>query len=267
MDRMTSHAVLLLLGGYVLQVALTDAHLAYVQGGFRPFLLVAALVLVAVSLLGLLRGWRARRAEDEHGHEIPGHEVPGHEVAGHEVPGHEAHGDGHAHAHGAPGVAWLLVMPAVVLALVAPPALGSFTVARQTTPAEVPAGPVADSLGPDDEGQDYRTLPLVQYRWRALHEDVSPLEGRQVRLTGFVVPREGGGWYVARIRISCCAADAVGVTVVVDGPQGDLAPDQWVEVVGTWAPPVTHPSLGFPEAVIAPVSVRPIDPPADQYLG
>ncbi|MGY1771578.1 TIGR03943 family putative permease subunit [Blastococcus sp. SYSU D00813] len=252
MDRMTSHAVLLLLGGYVLQVALSDAHLAYVQGGFRPFLLIAAAVLVAVSLLGLLRAWRTRRA--------PAADDDPDEEADH-------HGHDHGHGHGAPRVAWLLVLPAVVLALVAPPALGSFTVARQTTPAEVPEGAVADALGPDDEGQDFRTLPLPQYRWRALHDDVSPLEGRQIRLTGFVVPREGGGWYVARIRISCCAADAVGVTVVVDGPQGDLPADQWVEVIGTWAPPVTHPSAGFPEAVIAPVTVRPIDPPADTYAG
>ena len=241
MDRMTSHAVLLLLGAYVLQVALTDAHLAYVQAGFRPFLLVAAAVLIAVALLGLFRAWRSRREHADH------------------------HDD--AHGHGAPRVAWLLVAPAAVLALVAPPALGSFTVARQTPPAELPGGVTATPIGPDDPGQEYRTLPLVGYQLRALAEDSSAFEGRRIRLTGFVSPREGGGWYVSRIAISCCAADAVGITVVVDGEPGDLAPDQWVEVIGTWAPPVPHPSGGWPEAVIAPVSVRPIDPPADTYVG
>jgi uncharacterized repeat protein (TIGR03943 family) len=244
-DRMTSHAVLLLLGGYVLQVALTDAHLAYVQAGFRPFLLIAAAVLIAVALLGLLRAWRSRRPDDDPG---------------------ATHDDGHDHS-GAPRVAWLLVVPAMVLALVAPPALGAFTVARQTQPAEMPAGAPTVRLGPDDEGQGFRTLPLIQYRWIALDDDTSILEGRRVRLIGFVTPREGGGWYVSRIQISCCAADAVGITVVVDGDRGDLAADQWVEVIGTWAPPVTHPTHGFPEAVIAPASVRPIDPPAHTYLG
>ena len=241
MDRMTQHAVLLLLGAYVLQVALTDAHLAYVQAGFRPFLLIAAAVLIAVAPLGLIRAWRSRR---EHA---------------------DSHADGHG--HGAPRVAWLLVAPAAVLALVAPPALGSFTVARQTPPAELPGGVTATPIGPDDPGQEYRTLPLVGYQLRALAEDSSAFEGRRIRLTGFVSPREGGGWYVSRIAISCCAADAVGIIVVVDGEQGDLAPDQWVEVIGTWAPAVTHPSGGWPEAVIAPVSVRPIDPPADTYVG
>lgn len=246
MDRMTGHAVLLLLGSYVLQVAVSDAHLAYVQGGFRPFLLVAAVVVIAVALLGLLRSWRQRRA-DGHG------------------AGEDDHGDGHG--HDAPRVAWLLVAPAAVLALVAPPALGAFTVARQTQPAEMATGEPVPELGPDDPGQTHRTIPLVQYRYRALQEDTTALAGRQLRLTGFVTPREGGGWYVARIAISCCAADAVGITVVVDGEQGELAPDQWVEVIGTWAPSVTHPMAGWPEAVIDPVSVRPIDPPADTYLG
>ncbi len=43
--------------------------------------------------------------------------------------------------------------------------------------------------------------------------------------------------------------------------------DQWVEVIGTYAAPVPHPSHGYPQAVITPVSVRPVDPPADTYAG
>ncbi|MGY1814562.1 TIGR03943 family putative permease subunit [Blastococcus sp. SYSU D00820] len=237
---MTQHAVLLLLGAYVLQVGLTDAHLAYVQGGFRPFLLIAAVVLLAVGLLGIVRSWRRSRAR----------------------------ADEHDHGHGAPRVAWLLVLPALVLALVAPPALGSFTVARQTqaAPPEPESAPVA-YLGENDPGEDHRTLPLNNYRLRALAEDTSVLEGRLVRLTGFVSPRDGGGWYVSRIAISCCAADALGITVVVDGDRGDLPPDQWVEVIGRYAPPQPHPVAGYPEAVIEPVSVTRIDPPADTYEG
>ncbi|MGY2065304.1 TIGR03943 family putative permease subunit [Blastococcus sp. SYSU DS0619] len=234
---MTQHVVLLLLGAFVLQVALTDAHLAYVRAGFRPFLLIAAGVLLVVGLLGLLRWWRARRATAD---------------------------DMHAHGHHAPPVSWLLLLPAVVLALVAPPALGAFTVTRQSQPADLPAGAAAD-MGPDDPGQDHVTVPVNTYRLAALGDDASTLEGRRIRLTGFVTPRQGGGWYVSRIAIACCAADAVGITVVVDGARGDLAVDQWVEVIGTWALPARHPAGDYPEAVIDPVSVRPIDPPADTY--
>jgi uncharacterized repeat protein (TIGR03943 family) len=240
---MTQHAVLLLLGAYVLSVAVTDAHLAYVQGGFQPVLLLAAVVLLAVALLGLLRSWRrARRAVETHEPAVV--------------------------EHHAPPASWLLLLPTAVLALVAPPALGAFTVSRQTQPAELPAEttPVAD-LGPNDPGRAHRTLGLQEYRVLALAADTSALEDRAVRLTGFVTPREGGGWYVSRVAIACCAADAVGVTVVVDDAQGDLTPDQWVEVIGTWAPPERHPSADYREAVIEPESVRRIHPPADTYEG
>ena len=243
MSRMTGHAVLLLLGCYVLQVAWTDAHLAYVQGGFRPFLVAAAVVLLALGVAGVVR-------------ERPGRERP---AAGDD----HGHDHGHEHGHG-PRVAWLMLAPVAVLLLVAPPALGSFTAARQPQQV-VAAAPVAVGIGPDDPGEDFRTLPLSAYAIRALAEDTSALEGRRVRLTGFVTPREGGGWYVSRIAIQCCAADAVALTVVVDGPQGDLAADQWVDVVGTWAPPVPHPGRGWPEAVLAPDTVTPIDPPAAPY--
>ena len=242
MDRMTSSLLLLLLGGVTLRVALTDAHLAYVQGGFRPFLVAAAVVLLALGVVGVVRarpGRAADAADDgDHGHD-------------------------HDHGHG-PRVAWLLLAPVAVLLLVAPPALGSFTAARQNQQV-VAEQPVAIGLGPDDPGQDHKTLPLSAYAIRAVAEDTSALDGRRVRLTGFVTPREGGGWYVTCSAIQCRAADAVAFTVVVDGPQGDLPPDQWVDVVGTWAPPVPHPTRGWPEPVISPVSVTPVDPPADTY--
>ncbi len=239
MDRLTSSLLLVLLGGVTLRVSLTDAHLAYVQGAFRPFLVAAAVVLLALGVAGAVRARPGR--------------------AGPAADGHAA--DGHGHG---PRVVWLLLAPVAVLLLVAPPALGSFTAGRQ--PQQVVAEePVAVGLGPDDPGQDHTTLPLSAYAIRALAEDTSAFEGRQVRLTGFVTPREGGGWYVSRIQIQCCAADAVAFTVVVDGPQGDLAADQWVDVVGTWAPPVPHPTRGWDEPVIDPVSVTPVDPPADTY--
>ena len=247
MDRLTSSLLLVLLGGVTLRVALTDAHLAYVQGGFRPFLVAAAVVLLVLGVAGVVRARPGRAAPpaDEHVDD-------------------DGHDHGHDHGHGVPRVVWLLVAPVAVLLLVAPPALGSFTAGRQ--PQQVVAEePVAVGLGPDDPGQEYKTLPLSAYAIRALADDTSAFEGRQVRLTGFVTPREGGGWYVSRIQIQCCAADAVAFTVVVDGPQGDLAADQWVDVVGTWAPPVPHPTRGWPEPVISPVALTPVDPPADTY--
>jgi len=241
-DRLTQLAVLLLLGGVTLAVALGDAHLAYVQPGFRPLLLLAAAVLLLLGLIGVVRA--RSRPDVEAGA-----------------------GGGHDHAHVAPRVAWLLLLPVAVLLLVAPPALGSFTAARQAQQVQAPVEPPVGGMGPNDPGEQHRTMALLDYSLHALAADTSALDGRIVRLTGFVTPREGGGWYVSRIGIKCCAADAVAFTVVVDAPQGDLAADQWVEVIGSWAPPQPHPSGGYPEAVITPRSVTPIEAPANTYQG
>ncbi|MGY1820897.1 TIGR03943 family putative permease subunit [Geodermatophilus sp. SYSU D00079] len=239
---MTQFAVLLLLGGVTLSVALGDAHLAYVQPGFRPLLLLAAGVLLLLGLVGVVRARSHRDA-----------------AAGGTA--------GHDHGHAAPRVAWLLLLPVAVVLLVAPPALGSFTAARQAQQIEAPTRPPAGGIGQDDPGEDHRTMTLLDYSHHALAVDTSALEGRLVRLTGFVTPRDGGGWYVSRIAISCCAADAVAFTVVVDAPQGDLAADQWVEVIGSWAPPQPHPGGGYPEAAISPRSVTTIDAPSNTYQG
>ncbi|MGY1688756.1 TIGR03943 family putative permease subunit [Geodermatophilus sp. SYSU D01105] len=247
MDRLTRYLLLVLLGGITLRVALTDAHLAYVQAGFRPLLLGAAVVLLVLGLVGVVRERPRAQAA-----------APPEETAAPRE---------HDHGHGSPRVGWLLLLPVAVLLLVAPPALGSFTVARQAQQVVVPEDRQAVAIGPDDPGTDHRTMTLFDYSLHALAADTGDLDGRLIRLVGFVTPREGGGWYVSRIGISCCAADAVAFTVVVDAPQGDLAADQWVEVVGTWAPPRPHPAAGYPEAVISPRSVTPVDAPADTYQG
>lgn len=237
MNRLVQQLLLVLVGGFALAVGLGDAYLRYVQAGFRPLLLAAAAVMVVVGITGMVRGRRGRAHEDEHEH-------PG------------------------PRVAWLLVLPVVVLILVPPSALGSYVAAKQAQPVVVPETEQhPGDLGPDDPGTDYRTLSLLEYSLRALAEDSSSLDGRRVKLAGFVTPREGGGWYISRIMIKCCAADAVPVNVVVEEPRGDLAADQWVEVIGVTAPAEPHPTAGYPEPVIDPHSVTPVDRPADTYEG
>jgi uncharacterized membrane protein YcgQ (UPF0703/DUF1980 family) len=58
-----------------------------------------------------------------------------------------------------------------------------------------------------------------------------------VELTGFVTPRpQGGGWQVTRLKMACCAGDAIPFPVVVHGLKRPPA-DAWVRVVGTWRPP------------------------------
>jgi uncharacterized repeat protein (TIGR03943 family) len=251
-ERLTQNLLLVLLGGITLRVALTDAHLAYVQAGFRPLLVGAGAVLLLLGAVGAVRDWPLRLPDED--------ESDGDEGR------HHDHGHDHA-THGPPRIAWLLVLPVAVLLLVAPPALGAYTAERQAQPVVVPQADPGSywRLGPDDEGTDYRSMTLLEYSMYALGGGDEALRGRSVRLTGFVLPRGDGTWSIARIRISCCAADAVPVTVVVDGDRGNLRADQWVQIVGTWGPASTHPSGGYPEPVIVPREVRVIDAPTSPY--
>lgn len=259
MDRVTQFLMLILLGGITLHVALTDAYLAYVQPGFRPLLVLSAVVLLVLGLIGAVVDRPRRPSVDDGTEDLT-------ENAAEDVAAPHAHVE-EDHGHHAPRVAWLLLLPIAVLLLVAPPALGSFTASRQAQQVAPPAEPVGPTLGENDPGTDHRTLPVRTYSWLAIAPDTSVLEGRQIRLVGFVTPREGSGWYVTRIGINCCAADATAYTVTVDAPPGGLAPDQWVEVVGTYAPPQANPARGYPEPVIDPLTVTPIDPPSNTYEG
>ncbi|KQS71517.1 TIGR03943 family protein [Modestobacter sp. Leaf380] len=242
MSRLAQHLLLVLLGGVTLRVSLSEAYLAYVQAGFRPLLVAAGAVVLAVGLLGLVR----------------------------DRPGRDA-GPGQAHEHGGPRVAWLLLAPVAVLLVVAPGPLGAFTAQRQTAPVSAPPpGDVPLGIGPDDPGESWRTMTLAGYSVRTQQSDTAPLRDRRIRLVGFLSPRDGGGWYVTRIRIACCAADALAVRVVLEGPDADellagRSADDWVEVVGTYAPSREHPTLGYPEPVLDPDAVATVPAPVDGY--
>lgn len=237
--RTTQHLLLALLGAVTLAVSLGDAHLAYVQAGFRPLLVLAGLVVLGVGLAGILHRAPRRRDVDQ------------------------------PHGSDGPRVGWLLFLPVAVLLVVAPGPLGAYTAARHAAPVVTEEADRPLGIGLDDPGEDFRTLSLTSYTVRTQQSDTSPLQDRQIRLVGFLSPREDGGWYVTRIRIACCAADALAVRVALEGPADDVlvgaVADQWIEVVGTYAPSLTQPSMGYPEPVLAPVAVQEIPPPTDGY--
>lgn len=130
------------------------------------------------------------------------------------------------HRHSGVG-AWLLVLPVLAIYLVAPPALGADSVIRAG--ARSVARPVAS----------FAPLPRVGVVSISVSElvaravwDAGSLRGRRVALTGFVV-HEGAAEYVARLVITCCAADATPMKVALTGGSaGSLPDDQWVRVVG-----------------------------------
>jgi uncharacterized repeat protein (TIGR03943 family) len=238
-NRQAQAVVLLLVGGAILRASLTDLYLRYVKEGLRPFLIAAGVLLVASAVATLwyeLRSGRRTAAPAEHD-------------------------DGHGHSHAEPRVAWLLVLPVFALLLVAPPALGSYAANRAGTAlqetSDFPPLPAGDPV----------QIALVDYATRAVYDEGKSLTGRRVRVTGFVMVGDDGAPYLARMMLSCCAADARPVKIGLDGavPTG-LAADSWLEVVGRYSSRSTKDSVN--DGVIPYLDVeeaRSIAAPTNQY--
>lgn len=174
MNRDVQDTVLALLGATVLAVALTDVHLRYVKPSMQPLLVVAGVLLLAVGLFDASRE-REPAAGDE---AAPADALHAEAHA-------EAHDGAHEGEHAAPRTSWLLVLPVLVLVLVTPGALGSFSADRAPSrpPAEVSGFP---ELGPDRDGAV--DLSLTSFTSRVAYAPET-LEGRRVRVSGFVSPR------------------------------------------------------------------------------
>ncbi|MFC5753775.1 TIGR03943 family putative permease subunit [Actinomadura rugatobispora] len=230
MTKAAQNLLLIAIGAAVLWITLaTDEYLNYVKPWFRLPLVAAAAAMVVLGGAGLRREWR-EKPEDAHGHD---HE--------------DGHGHGHGHDHGGhdhggrgPRVAWLMCLPVLAIFIVAPPALGSYTASRDTGRQAQPPPPPAAGFGelPRTGGPVPMTMGEFIGRSYEAQTGQSPyLRGVPVQLTGFVTPRpKGGGWQVTRLKMACCAGDAVPFPVVVHGLERPPA-DAWVRVVGTWRPP------------------------------
>jgi uncharacterized repeat protein (TIGR03943 family) len=209
-NRQAQAIVMLLFGGAILKASLGDLYLRYVKEGLRPFLIAAGVLLVAAAIMTL---WYELRP-------VPSDRAPAHQ--------HEGH-DGHAHHE--PRVGWFLILPVLGLLLVVPPPLGSYaagqagTVLVQSSESDYPPLPPGDPA----------PVTLLDYASRAVFDSGRSLTGRNLRLTGFVTPGPDGQPMLARIVLSCCAADGRPIKVgLIGGNPVTAAPDTWVQVDGTY---------------------------------
>ncbi|WP_165977400.1 TIGR03943 family putative permease subunit [Nonomuraea diastatica] len=228
MSRQTQGAVLLVLGATLLSIsAFSTTYLNYVRPGFRPLLVGAGAVLAVLGLLSVVADLLGRSRGRDHGSRV----------------------------------AWLLAAPVFALVLITPPALGAFAARRDDgSPARSQTaahGALARS--------GVTELTLGEFIERAYAPSNPSLAGRKVRLIGFAVPGEGGrSWHLTRMRIRCCAADALALEVAVHGAPAP-AEDSWVAVTGTWVP---WPD-GVPDDYVVPelaaTEVTGIERPAEPY--
>ncbi|WP_432038879.1 TIGR03943 family putative permease subunit [Streptomyces cucumeris] len=255
MKRNIQVLLLLFLGVGLLHIALlTDLYLRYVRAGLRPALIASGVLLLALGAVSAAldgfpfdRPRTGRDRGDGHGH------------AGHDR-GHAGHG----HGGRGPRVAWLLYVPALTILFVAPPALGSYTASRDDAAAPRAPEPAAGgSLFPPLPRTGVVPMSLNDFTTRAVWDTGGTLKGRTVRLTGFVTPGRHGGWYISRLVINCCAADAQVRKVRVHGATAPRA-DTWVTVAGTWHP-TGKPGAGTASPALDVTAVRRVPEPADPY--
>ena len=243
MNRQAQAVIMLLLGGAVLRTTFTDTYLRYVKEGLRPFLIVAGALLVAAAVMTLwydLRGSRPGATDatpdDEHGKTGDG----------------DGHGHGHGHGHHEPRVGWLLLFPVLGLLLVVPPALGSYAAGQAGT---VLTAQSADSDYPPLPAGDPAPVSLLDYASRALFDSGKSLTGRNLLLTGFVTPGPDGQPMLARMVLTCCAADGRPIKVGLTGGTPVSVPaDTWVKVIGVYSDRTAKDSVN--KATVPYVEVR-----------
>lgn len=253
MNRIAQGLTLLLLGAAALTAtAPTDLYLNWVKADFGPFLIAAGAVTVLLGVLVVIAELRGE-SQDLHPSDASGVHAgdESHPGAEHHTSAHEhdravaaEYGDG-GHRHdpsGAPKVAWLLLLPVVAVFVIAPPALGSYTVestggSSGPPPQEAGSGGFEDALSEAGTGETV-SMAVQEFVMRAWIDENREMADREIELTGFAVPdEEGDGWYLARLQMACCAADAVvnRVEIVDDGPVPET--DTWWTVRGTWDEP------------------------------
>lgn len=214
MKRDVQSILLVLLGGALLRLSLSGAYQNYVKPSLGIYLTVSGVILAGLGIWSIARATFAPEPDEPND---PERDLD----------------DGHGHGAGGARTAWLLLLPVLTIFLIAPPPLGAFAADRSASsippPADSAAGlPALPKPDPVDIG-------VVDFALRAVWDDGKTLNGRTVRMVGFVTPAPGGGWYLTKMQISCCAADAQPFRIKAVGAPG-FPTDTWVQVVGSWVP-------------------------------
>jgi uncharacterized repeat protein (TIGR03943 family) len=233
--RETQNILLILLGGALLKLSFTDMYLRYVKAGLQPLLIAAGATMILLALLAIARDIKAGAKEPE------------------------PH-DGHEHKSSRSP--WMLLLPVLAVFLISPPALGADTVNRSDRNAAQESKSV-NGFAALPEGEVI-PLSLGEFVTRTAWDDSGSLDNRTVKLTGFVV-RKNDFTYVARLAISCCAADASPIKVRMTGTGFEtMATDQWVEVTGRVVPgSATKETAYVPTFTVS--AINPVATPADTY--
>ncbi|MBY8860465.1 TIGR03943 family protein [Nocardia sp. CA2R105] len=247
MNRAAQNFALLLIGAAVLKISLDGTFLRYVRPGLQPYLVASGVALLLLAAVAIVR-------------DIRGHDEP------------RDHADHHP---GRPQ--WPLLAPIAALLIIVPPALGASSVQSGATAA---AGIAAPASGggrvrfaplPAGPAPTIRMYDLID---RAAYDSSGELDRRQITVQGFVIRTEEDGsartdgthtgFDLARVVITCCAADAQTLRIHLDGAVTPLPDDTWVSVQGRVVPNSATPQDNMTPTVTV-TRMQMIPPPARVY--
>lgn len=239
LEQICTVATCLLLGGVALKLYFRDQLNLILAEDFRLPVMIFGVALLLFSIIRGITLWseagKLTNHEHDHGHDH-GHSHGHNHGHGH---GHD-HDDGHS--HGWAPVRFVVLLPVIVLGLLGMPNqkfLSAFTDYELRQSMGLTDKELADS--------EYRLLKgrsgeTITPRWDELFQASLPsgnrqaFEGKTARLKGQFYPLDNDrAFTVSRLKISCCAADAIPMKVRILSPEslsGLFQNHQWVEVTG-----------------------------------
>lgn len=188
--------LLAMFGAVLVRLAASDRLLFYVKPSSRPHVVAAGAVLLVVGSIHWLC------AAPNHGRSMP-------------------------------RSGWLVLLPVLAIAMVAPPPQGVLVGSPRGGPPGRPGGVVEMLHGPEPVAMQLSEL-VVRAAWAP-----ATLRGHVLRVLGFVASRHADALTLARLSITCCAADAQRDDIEVRLGDGVRAPPvpagSWLEITGRFA--------------------------------
>lgn len=226
MSRNAQSLLLVAAGAVLVWITVDGTYVRYVKESALPWILGSA---IALGVIGLVLLWADNEAKLAA--RILGEAELARRPA--RAPDHACDDHGHGRLSGV--VPWLLVLPLLALFLVQPRELGAYTAERTGSKSvEKPADEYA--YGPL-VGDDPVEVPLIELSQRAVYGGEKTLTGRTLLISGFVTKRadsDTGEFYLNRMFIACCAADALPVRVHITGAPRTYKTETWVEITGRY---------------------------------
>lgn len=303
MGVQTQSILVTLLGGLLISITISGRFTSYVRPGFKWLLLISGAILVIVGVVSLVLAVRVELKAGRQAKVAAGggaDDLDDHPAADHD--GADAHGHDHASSKApwlilAPVLVLLLVAPPALGADAVARNAGSQGLVGYDVAASGAPAPNTDTGGKDGTGgaaggykfndgsgsvydssggRRTMTFPAIvgtnpqiglkEFVLRSLYDADNSLDGTPVTVVGFIAPPGqgfSGGYSIARMAISCCAADANPLQLHVDGDP-PYPSDTWVRAVVTNVPNSgTQGNYYVPTVTVG--SMESIDQPDDPY--